>query len=200
MQYIPLQSWPEMEAQFAKLSHRVLVGFAVRGAQRVLPIIAEGSADYGPEAIEWLMAIHAALEAPARFASGEKISRFTLDLAAEMARGTANSAANVVRIMGHAKSAEDAELVFAAVAFAADCARSSPMSRAANAAMKGLRAADALGRISQQLWELDWQQTQSGAYETLWPTSEPQWYTEGIQKLMIQNAICYRLTSSSNPG
>ncbi len=200
MQYITLQSWPEMEAHFAQLPHRALVGYAVRGAQRVLPIIAEASADYGPESLEWLMAIHAALDAPARFASGEKISRFTLDLAAEIARGTANSAANVVRIMGHAKSAEDAELVFAAVAFAADCARSSPMIRAANAAMKGLRAADALGRVSQQVWELDWQQTQSGEYETLWPNGEPQWYTDGIQKFMIHNAIGYRLTSSSKPG
>jgi hypothetical protein len=163
---------PNWESQFAALPKRAAVALAVRAAQRIAPIIARMSENYGPESIEWLNAVDQGLRVVERY---ETVSRFTLDLVAEVARGTANSAANVVRMIGPSKAAEDAELAFAAAAFAADAARNRDAARVTKFAALALGNAEASGLIPLELL-----MNEAG---DLWPTAEPEWFTDGMQRL-----------------
>ena len=174
-----LPSWKAIETELALRPKRVSVGLALRAAARLAPVIAEGTAEYGPEALEWFHATSAVVNVVEAYSRGERVSRFTLDLAAELARGVANAAAGSVRLLGHSKAAEDAELAFAAAAFAADAARLSAAPRIAGAAMQALRVAQASGRIPEQLLAADY----AGADGPLWPDGEPAWFAEGRAKL-----------------
>jgi hypothetical protein len=111
-------TWGELEQRFAGAERVRVATVAWRAAERVAPVIAQAADVYGPEALEWLNAIRGVLRTVERFTDGLRVSRFTMDLAAEIARGAATSAAGVVRLMGPSKAAEDAELAFAAAAFA----------------------------------------------------------------------------------
>jgi len=160
------------EARLAALPKSEAVSLALRSAQRLAPIIAQMSDHCGPEAIEWLNAIDQGLKLVERW---ENVSRFTLDLVAELARGTANAAANSVRLLGPTPTAEDAELAFAAAAFAADAARSGDPARRVKFAALALGNAEASGKIPQELL--------MDSASPLWPHGEPKWFAEGMQQL-----------------
>lgn len=176
-------TWGEMERRFAGADRRRVTAVTLRAAERVAPVIAQAADAYGPEALEWLNAIRAVLRTVERFTEGAAVSRFTLDLAADVARATATSAAGVVRLMGPSKAAEDAELAFAAAAFAADAARTSNPQRAAGVAAQGVRAADATGLVSRALLDTDVSNLIAPAFGLLWPLGEPEWWSDGWKRL-----------------
>lgn len=174
-----LPTWATIETELATRSKIAVVRLAVGAAARLVPVIVEGSSEYGPEALEWAHATDSVVKLVEAFARGEKVSRFTLDLAAEVARGTANAASAIVRLLGPSKAAEDAELAFAAAAFAADAARLSSAGRIAAAAMQALRVVHASGRVPEELLAADY----FGSDAELWPEGEPDWFSEGRAKL-----------------
>jgi hypothetical protein len=176
-------TWGEMEQRFAGADRVRVATVAFRAAERVAPMIAKAADVYGPEALEWLNAIRGVLRMVERFTDGLRVSRFTLDLAAEIARGVATSAAGVVRLMGPSKAAEDAELAFAAAAFAADTCRAPTAPRAASAAVQGVRAADATGLVSRALLDTDISNLLAPAFGLLWPLGVPDWWTDGLRRL-----------------
>lgn len=182
-------SWGEMEQRFAGADRLRVATVTWRAAERVAPVIAQAVDVYGPEALEWLNAIRGVLRTVERFTDGLRVSRFTLDLAAEIARGTATSAAGVVRLMGPSKAAEDAELAFAAAAFAADVCRAATAQRAASAAVQGVRAADATGLVSRALLDTDVANLLAPAFGLLWPLGVPDWWDDGLRRLSAARAL-----------
>ena len=172
-----LPPWSAVESELASRPKPGVVRLAARAAARLVPVIVGGGGDYGPEAVEWAHAADAAVKVVEAFLRGEPVSRFTLDLAAEVARGTANAASAVVRMLGPSRAAEDSELAFAAAAFAADAARASSPGRIASAAVQDLRVAQASGRIPEELLAADYVGTEPDA--PLWPAGEPAWFGEG---------------------
>ncbi len=176
-----LPTWATIETELATRPKIAVVRLAVRAAARLVPAIVEGSAEYGPEALEWAHATDSVVKLVEAFVRGEKVSRFTLDLAAEVARGTANSASAIVRLLGPSKAAEDAELAFAAAAFAADAARLSIASRIVAAGMQALRVVHASGRVPEAVLVADY----FGSEAALWPEGEPSWFGEGRAKLAM---------------
>ena len=176
-------TWTELERRFAEADRQRVVAVALRAAERVAPVIARAADVYGPEALEWLNAVKAVLRTVEKFVEGMPVSRFTLDLAADIARATATGAAGVVRLMGPSKAAEDAELAFAAAAFAADVGRSSNASRAAMSAVQGVRAADATGLVSRALLDTDVAKLSGDPFGLLWPLGEPDWWADGWKRL-----------------
>ncbi len=176
-------TWGELERRFAAADRKRVATVSLRAAERVAPVIASAADVYGPEALEWLNAITAVLRTVEHFLTGSPVSRFTLDLAADIARATATAAAGVVRLMGPSKAAEDAELAFAAAAFAADVCRSSHPQRAAASAVQGVRAADATGLVSRALLDTDVAKLDGDPFGLLWPLGEPDWWTEGRERL-----------------
>jgi hypothetical protein len=180
---MPWPEWNQLESALGSWPHRSLVNLTRRAAARIAPRISEAADVYGPEAIEWQNAIQACLEALAEWQAGRTVSRFTLDLCAELARGTANSAANVVRLLGPSGAAERAELAFAAVAFALDTARVGPSPRAASFAFRSLRAAHATDSIPSSIWDADWDQAiRNENHSPLWPEGPPDWFREGLAR------------------
>jgi hypothetical protein len=180
-----LPPWSTVESELATRPKGAVVLLAVRAAARLVPVIVEGSGDYGPEAVEWGHTTDAVVRVVDAFARGDKVSRFTLDLAAEIARGTANAAAGIVRLLGHSQAAVDSELAFAAAAFAADAARLSSASRIATAAMQALRVVQASGRVPDALLLADYTSLQSDT--PLWPDGEPLWFTEA--RAILDSAV-----------
>ena len=174
-----LPAWGTVESELTARPKGAVVLLAVRAAARLVPVIVEGTDEYGPEALEWAAATDSVVKLVEAFANGEKVSRFTLDLAAEVARGTANASSSIVRLLGPSKAAQDAELAFAAAAFAADAARLSSAQRIAAAAMQALRVVHASGRVPEDLLAADY----FGSEAALWPEGEPIWFTEGRAKL-----------------
>lgn len=144
-------TWPEVEHALTRLPRPAAAGLAVRSARPTLPAVAALEPKYGPEAAEWLAACEAALAKVEGFARGEPVSRFQLDLAADAARCAANATANAARQVGPSPLVEAAELAYAAVAFAADCARAATPQRAATFGMQSLRAAAGGGEVPAEL-------------------------------------------------
>jgi hypothetical protein len=175
--------WSEVERTFAVADRRRVATVALRAAKRVAPVIARAADQYGPEALEWLNAITGSLAVTERFVTGLSLSRFTLDLAADIARSAATAGANAARLLGPSKAAEDAELAFAAAAFAADVGRASNPHRAAVFAVQGVRAADASGLITRELLVSDVAKLSGGDFGELWPGGEPAWSADGWQRL-----------------
>jgi len=176
-------TWTELERRFAEADRQRVATVALRAAERVAPVIAQAVDVYGPEALEWLNAINAVLRTVEKFVEGVPVSRFTLDLAADIARATATGAAGVVRLSGPSKAAEDAELAFAAAAFAADVGRASNASRVAMSAVQGVRAADATGLVPRALLDADVARLNGDPFGLLWPLGEPDWWTDGWKRL-----------------
>jgi hypothetical protein len=140
-------TWADVEQALAGLSRRAMAEFAARAAGRVLPAISQLEARYGPEALEWLNASQAAVRVVAEFARGGEVTRFRLDLAADVARSAANATANAVRTLGPSPLVEEAELAYAAAAYAADAARAANDSRAAALAAQAARMAAGGGDV-----------------------------------------------------
>lgn len=176
-------TWGEMEQRFATADRRRVAAVALRAAERVAPVIARAADVYGPEALEWLNAIRAVLRTVEKFVEGLPVTRFTLDLAAEISRATAASAANAVRLTRPSKASEDAELAFAAAAFAADVGRAATAQRAAVFAVQGVRAADATGLAPRPLLEADVAKLDDDDFGPLWPPGEPDWWADGWKRL-----------------
>ncbi|HVK11648.1 MAG TPA: hypothetical protein VM597_22950 [Gemmataceae bacterium] len=141
------RTWDDIERLLASLPRRSVAAFAVRAAARMTPAVAALEPKYGPEAREWLAAVHGVLGTVAAFARGDAVTRFTLDLAAEIARATATATANAARSLGPSLLIEDAELAYAAAAYAADAARASSDSRAAAMGTQAARMAAGGGDI-----------------------------------------------------
>ena len=141
------QSWSDVEQALTGVPRHSQAAFAARAARRIGPVVLLMEPLYGPETREWLAALNTALDAVEHFAAGEAVSRFNLDLAAEIARATATATANAARLKGPSSHMEDAEMAYAAVAFAADCARTSDDRRAATLAMQSARAAAKGGEV-----------------------------------------------------
>ena len=172
-----LPAWGTVESELTARPKGAVVRIAVRAAARLVPVILEGTDEYGPEALEWAAATDSAVKVVEAFARGERVSRFTLDLAAEVARGTANAASAIVRLLGASKAAADAELAFAAAAFAADAARLSSPTRISAAAMQALRVVHASGRVPEDLLAADYEGLDPDGL--LWPGGEPGWFRDG---------------------
>lgn len=141
-------SWPEVQTRLGHLPHWAVALFAVRSARRLWPGILDAEAAYGPEVREWLTACDATLRMVELFAAREPVSRFTLDLAAEIARATALVAANTARQAGYHPSAQTVELTLAAAALSADVARVADLSRAVRIAVQVAQAGVDGGPIS----------------------------------------------------
>jgi hypothetical protein len=135
------RTWADVERALAGLPRQAVVAFAVRAAARVAPAVARLAGDYGGEAWEWFAAVDATLRAAAGFARGAGVSRFTLGVAAELARYAAAATAAAARTAGPSPRVEAAELAYAAAAFAADAASTPTPARAATLAMQAARAA-----------------------------------------------------------
>ena len=158
--------WPTLEVAFLKLPRREVVNLAARAAERVAPVLAQAADHYGPEAFEWLRALSATIRTAQRYAAGEPVTRFTLDLASDAARCAANAMAVAAQTLGPASCHGACEDAIAAAAFAADAARAKSPGHAAGRAMQACRAA---GDVPP-------------ATGPLWPDGEPTWFTQGLAR------------------
>ena len=189
-------SWAQVETLLGALPRRAVAAFAVRAARRVVPVIAQTGEHYGPESLEWMNAVEATMRIVESYCGGESVSRFTLDLASDVARCAANAMANASQMLGLSAHAEAAELAYAAAAFAADCARSKNPNRAATLAVQAVRAAANGNEITpeqQADFRILYTQTlgdpntptdpsEDGPMGSLWPTGEPMWSSTGRQQ------------------
>jgi len=192
-----LAEWPEVESRFAAWPRLGVVAVSQRAAGRIAPVIARAEMTYGPEAIDWLNAIAEVLTLLEAACLGVPVTRFTLDIAAEVARGTANSARSLVREKGPSKAAEDAELAFAATAFAADALRAEQPAKRASLAARCVRLALDGGTVPEAVvafdfkllqafaesGDTDWSVTADGPFGELWPAGEPEWVTAAAGRL-----------------
>jgi hypothetical protein len=177
-------NWNELERSLASGSDRKRIAeVAHRAAMRLAPVIARAADHSGPEALEWLNAIRSSLAVTQQYIRGQLVSRFTLDLAADIARSAATAGANSSRLLGPSRTLEDAELAFAATAFAADVCRATDTPRAAMFAMQSVRAANASGLLPLALLEADLANLEAGNFGPLWPEGEPDWSREGWTRL-----------------
>lgn len=189
-------SWAQVETLLGPLPRRAVAAFAVRAARRIASVIAQTGEHYGPEAFEWLNAIEATLRIVEAYCRGESVSRFTLDLASDVARCAANAMSNTSQMLGLSAHAEAAELAYAAAAFAADCARAKNPTRAATLAVQAVRAAANGNEITpEQQADLRILHTQTlgdpnsptdptedGPMGPLWPNGEPTWSSTGREQ------------------
>lgn len=192
-----LPAWAELESRLAELPRLGVAAVCQRAAGRRTPAIALAEPTYGPVAVEWLNAIAAVLRVVEAGCAGGPVSRFTLDIAAEVARGTANSARNAVREKGPSVAAEGAEMSFAAAAFAVDVLRSAEPKPWASVAVQCLRIAIDGGTVPEPLVgadyrllvslagveNTDWTATADGPFGEVWPFGEPDWVTTGLARL-----------------
>lgn len=158
--------WPKLEAEFARLPRREVVNLAARAAERLAPVLAQAADHYGPEAFEWLHAVAATVRTARRYAAGEPVTRFALDLASDAARCAANAMAGAAQLLGPAAAHEACENAMAAAAFAADCARAKSPAQAAQRAVQAVRVAGAV----------------PPATGPLWPDGEPAWFAQGLDR------------------
>ncbi len=189
-------SWAQVETLLGALPRRAVTALAVRAARRIAPVIAHTGEHYGPESLEWMNAIEATLRVVEAYCAGESVSRFTLDLASDVARCAANAMANASQLLGLSAHAEAAELAYAAAAFAADCARAKNPTRAATLAVQAVRAAANGNEITpEQQADLRILHTQTlgdpnsptdatedGPMGSLWPNGEPTWSSMGREQ------------------
>lgn len=193
-------TWTEAERGLAWLPRRAVTAFAVRAARRVAPVVAKLEPVYGPEAMEWLNVLEATIRVTKSYAWGRPVSRFTLDLVAEAARVAATATATAARHHGPSPLIEEAELAYAAAAFAADSARTPIPMKAVSCAVRCAHSAAAggdltpeqcadltllLGRIVDQPGQLGEpiDPSEVGPLGPIWPHGEPAWWTEGWAKL-----------------
>ena len=172
-------TWTEAELKLAALPRKRAVLIGVRAVERTLPRIAVTADDYGPEVWEWYRALAAALDAVRRYAAGESIPRFTLDLAAEVCRGTANTAAATAQLLGPSRGHEVLESAIAAAAFTADAARIRRGERVPGFLTNALRNAHLGGDMGE---ECTADLLVEGDFGPLWPSEVPEWYRSGLER------------------
>ncbi len=129
----------EIEGRLKSMDRRAIALVVARLAHRLLPLINLVQTDYGPEVDEWVLAMNEVLRAVENYGLGQRVSRYQLNVAADIARGTANTLANKARQFGVNAHLHDAELALAAIAFAADAARAETPERVVIAALQVLR-------------------------------------------------------------
>jgi hypothetical protein len=129
-------TWPEVTETLSRLDRRAIALVVARSARRLLPLVMLGESDYGPEVAEWHAMMVDVLKLIECYGAGQKVSRYQLNLAADIARGTANTLANKARQYGASAHLHDMELALAAMAFAADAARAETPERVVAAAMQ----------------------------------------------------------------
>jgi hypothetical protein len=132
-------TWAEIEQRLKSLDRRAIALVVARSAQRLLPLVLLGEADYGPEVTEWHAAVVEVLKSVESYGADQRVSRYQLNLASDIARGTANTLANRARQFGASAHLHDIELALAAVAFAADAARADSADRVVVAALQVLK-------------------------------------------------------------
>lgn len=192
-----LPAWPDIETRFAESPRLGVAAVCQRAAVRLSSVILRAEPVYGPDAVEWLNAVTGVLTLLEAGCLGVPVSRFILDIAAEVARGTANSARNAVHAKGPSKAAEDAELAFAAAAFAVDVARTDQPAKRAGLAARCLRIVLDGGTVPEApvafdvtllatlsaADNADWNATADGPFGELWPHGEPEWVTAAATRL-----------------
>src|SRR4051794_15621849 len=141
------RTWSEVERALAALPRPAVAAVAARAARGALPAVAALGAAYGGEARGGVGACDEALRVVEAFARGGPVTRFALAVAAATARTAAEATALAARERGPSPLVEAAELVYAAVAFAADAARAGTDARAAALAMQAARAAAGGGDV-----------------------------------------------------
>jgi hypothetical protein len=181
---------PSWETSLSGLSRRAVAAFAARAARRVAPLVATAAGPYGPEAWEWLHATAATIRTVETFAAGRPVSRFTLDLAAELPRAAANAVAAAARRGGPSPAVELAEVAFAVAAFAADAARADLPQRAARLAAQAATTAAAgpypiTDPMTSDLAALaeSGNDPAEGTLGRLWPAGEPEGWSDVWAKL-----------------
>jgi hypothetical protein len=122
--------------RFSTLPRRELLLEILPLAQAAITSLTQASEHYGPEALEWHATLQATLATVSGYATGEKVSRFRLDLAADAARCAANAMANAAQLIGPAPGHERYECAIATAAFTADCARAKSPNQAAHCASR----------------------------------------------------------------
>ena len=132
-------TWAEIEQRLKLLDRRAIALVVALSARQLLPLVLLGEAEYGPEVAEWHAAMVEVLKAVEGYGAGQRVSRYQLSLASDIARGTANTLANKSRQFGTSAHLHDIELALAAVAFAADAARADSPDRVVAAAMQVLK-------------------------------------------------------------
>jgi hypothetical protein len=180
--------WTDIELSLKNLSRPALARFVGRAAARVVPLVAKAEPAFGPEAIEWLNVLDSAVRVVLAFADGKPASPFTLGIAADLARGVANARVNLSRTKGGGSGqlVEELEAVCAAVAFAADAVRATSVERAVRAGMQAASSADAACADVRPLLAFDAKLLAAGMADELgdlWPTGEPEWFRQGIDRL-----------------
>lgn len=132
-------TWPEIEAQMRELPTWAQCLCAARAAWRELPEVLTLEPRFGSEVLDWIATTRQALKLVQGAGNRKTVSRFYLDLAAELARACATANANQVQQKGPCAASHRAELIFAAAAFAADAARASTPARATPLAIQSLK-------------------------------------------------------------
>ncbi len=182
-------NWSDIEVSLRSSSRQDLARFLARSAARVVPLLAKAEASFGIEAIEWQHALASAVRVVEAFGEGREVSKFTLDIAAELARLV--PAARVARGRSGApnqsrESVEELEMVCASVAFSVDALRAASDDRAVRAAMQAVSNADAACLEVAPLLTFDAKLLAAGIageFGELWPTGEPAWFREGTDRL-----------------
>ncbi len=180
--------WTDIEVSLTNLPRPALARFVGRAAARVVPLVARAEPAFGPEAIEWLNVLDSAVRVVLAVAEGKPVSPFTLGIAADLARGVANARVNLSRTKGGGtrELVEELETACAAVAFAADAVRASSADRAARTAIQAATSADAACPDAGPLLAFDAKLLAAGMGDELgdlWPTGEPDWFRQGIERL-----------------
>jgi len=175
----------DLERLLAESPPKRVLGLAVRAAARLVPILAASVETAGPEALEWMNAAHCGAAILKRFASGERVSRFLLGAVADVLRGAANANAQVMRQMGPSKETEWAEYALAAVAMAADAARSIGTPKFGTTIGQAVRAVRHVGLVPEELLGTDAAVVATDAWPDLWPEgSEPSWSRDGWERYL----------------
>lgn len=187
--------WSKVEVTLTQTTLKSRTLLIVRHAQRLVPVLSEASSHYGAEVFEWLQALHSGLELLEEFVRSQSISRFQIDLVAEIARATSTVATNRVRVVGPSRFVEVMELAFAAVAFAADSARATSETKSIALAIKSLQMVEASQRVGEQELRYDLQGLPGLLPEgELWPIGEPEWFTVSVAEFQ-KNQPTWRLWS-----
>jgi len=188
-------TWTEVEMKLTTLPRRRATAVGVRAVERALRRIAVVADDYGPEVWEWVRAMQAALEAVQRYAADKAVSRFTLDLAAEICRGTANSAAATAQLVGPSRGHEVLESVIASAAFTADAARTRKGERVPGLLTNAMKNAHLGGEASiESVADL----TAEGDFGPLWPHGEMEWYRSGTERYHKAGLSAWSLPGSAD--
>jgi hypothetical protein len=197
----------DLESDIARLPRLALTALVVRAARRIAPLVVPTADKYGPEAWEWFNVTAATIRAAEAFARGGDVSRFTLDVAAELPRAAANALAMTVRSHGPSASVEQAELAFAAAAFAADVARAGSAARAVKLAAQAVGVAEVSAYPVVALLSFDVavltgmdlgpadglgaavDPSETGPLGELWPTGEPDGWSSAWAELKVRAVV-----------